>query len=125
MYSKIELYGAMREAIRLGEYVDYEEYRFCRKMADAYGCTPLQIDGDNLYKFLQTLYHYGKVQGIRQERAKRRKKQKSDHEVIEIARILAEKPLLYQVMETAAEVQLIKAIKQVTGFLKGAKKNED
>lgn len=45
--------------------------------------------------------------------------------MIEIARILAEKPLLYQVMETAAEVQSIKAIKQVTGFLKGAKKNED
>lgn len=125
MYSQIELYGAIREAIRLGEYVDYEEYRFCRRMADAYGCTPLQTDGDNLYKFLSTLYHYGKVQGIRQERARRRKKQESGHEVIEIARILTEKPMLYQVMKMAAEFRSDEIVKQVTYFLKGAKKNED
>lgn len=125
MYSQIELYGAIREAIRLGEYVDYEEYRFCWRMADAYGCTPLQTDGDNLHKFLSTLYHYGKVQGIRQERARRRKKQESGHEVIEIARILTEKPMLYQVMKMVAEFRSDEIVKQVTYFLKGAKKNED
>lgn len=125
MHSQIELYGAMREAISLGEYVNCEEYTFCRRMADIYGCIPLQTDGDNLYKFLSTIYHYGKVQGIRQERARRQKKQESGHEVIEIAKILTEKPMLYQVMKMAAEVQSVEAIKQATDFLKGAKKNED
>ena len=113
------------EAIRLGEYADCEEYIFCGSMANIYGCVPLQTDGDNLYKFLQTLYHYGKVQGIRQERAKKRKKQESGHEVIEISRMLAENPLLYQVMKMAVEVQSVEAIKRATDFLKGAKKNED
>lgn len=34
----------MREAISLGEYVNCEEYTFCRRMADIYGCIPLQTD---------------------------------------------------------------------------------
>lgn len=45
--------------------------------------------------------------------------------MIEIARILSKKPLLYQVMKTAVEVQSVEAIKEATDFLKGAKKNED
>ena len=45
--------------------------------------------------------------------------------MIEISRMLAENPLLYQVMKMAGEVQSVEAIKRATDFLKGAKKNED
>ncbi len=125
MHSQIELHGAMREAIRLGEYANYEEYTFCRRMADVYGCIPLQTNGDNLYKCLSTLYHYGKVQGIRQERARKQRRQKVNHEVEEIAWELAGNPLLYQVMKTAAGLNSVEPLIQAANFLKGAKKNED
>lgn len=46
-------------------------------------------------------------------------------EIMEISMALKKKPLLYQLMETAVEVQSVEAIKQATDFLKGAKKNED
>lgn len=65
----------VNEAIRLGRYADYEEYILCWHLANVYGCVPLQTDGDNLYRFLQTLYHYGRIQGIRQERARRKRGQ--------------------------------------------------
>ena len=125
MHSQIELHGAMREAIRLGEYVDCDEYIFCRSMADVYGCIPLRTDGDNLYRFLQTLYHYGKVQGVRQERARKRRRQKVNHEVEEIAWELAGNTLLYQVMKTAKELNSVEPRIEAANFLKGAKKNED
>lgn len=47
------------------------------------------------------------------------------NEMIDIATGLNGNPLLYQLMETAVEVQSVEAIKQATDFLKGAKKNED
>ena len=47
------------------------------------------------------------------------------NEMIDIATGLNRNPLLYQLMETAVEVQSVEAIKQATDFLKGAKKNED
>ena len=47
------------------------------------------------------------------------------NEMIDIAEGLNGNPLLYQLMETATEVQSVEAIKQATDFLKGAKKNED
>lgn len=72
MQSNIELYGEVREAIHLGEHVTYSEMRFCRAMANVYGCVPLQTDGDNLDNFLFTLYHYGVIQGKRAERARRK-----------------------------------------------------
>lgn len=59
----------MLEAVKLWEHSDYTEIRFCENMARLYGCIPLDADGDNLNNFLVTLFHYGKVQGIRAERA--------------------------------------------------------
>ena len=114
--------ASMLEAEKLSKYAEARELSFCDDMARLYGCVPLEADGDNLKKFLVTLLHYGKVQGIRQERARRKK---SGYGVAEISRILTEKPLLYRLMKTAVEVQSVEAIKQATDFLKGAKKNED
>ena len=124
MHSQIELHRAMLDAARLGKYIDGEEYRFCRMMADIYGCIPLEADGDNLYSFLSVIYHYGRIQGIRQERAKR-KRQQAAREVAEITRVLNENPLLYQVMKTAAELNSVEPLIDAANFLKGAKKNED
>ncbi len=62
------------EAVRLYQYSNCGELRFCGNMARLYGCIPLDSDGDNLLNFLCTLYHYGQVQGIRAERARRRKR---------------------------------------------------
>lgn len=62
----------VKEAVKLGRYTDLEEMVFCRAMADAYGCKPLSSDKDNFNAFLSAIYHYGKIQGVRQERAKRR-----------------------------------------------------
>ena len=62
------------EAVKLFEYAGFTEMTFCMNMAKLYGCVPLKSDGNNLNDFLVTLYHYGKVQGIRAERAKRKSK---------------------------------------------------
>lgn len=64
----------MMETVKLFEYAGFAEMTFCMNMAKLYGCVPLKSDGDNLNDFLVTLYHYGKVQGIRAERAKRKSK---------------------------------------------------
>lgn len=114
--------SAMFEAVKLSDYAEAQERAFCNDMALLYGCRPLKSDGGNFIKFLSTLYHYGKVQGIRRERARR---QKLGHEVAEIARELTENPLLYQVMKTAAELNSVEPLIQAANFLKGAKKNED
>ena len=62
----------VKEAVKLGRNADVEEMIFCKNMADAYGCNPLSGDKDNFHAFLSTIYHYGKIQGARQERAKGR-----------------------------------------------------
>lgn len=69
--------ASMMEATRLFEYANTDEHKFCVNMAHLYGCVPLKEDGSNLNNFLVTLYHYGKVQGIRAERARR--KEGADH----------------------------------------------
>lgn len=67
----------MMEAVELFRYSNCGELRFCGNMARLYGCIPLDNDGDNLLNFLCTLYHYGQVQGIRAERAKRKRGQQA------------------------------------------------
>lgn len=62
----------VKEAVKLGRNANVEEMIFCKNMADAYGCKPLSSDKDNFNAFLSTIYHYGKIQGVRQERAKKR-----------------------------------------------------
>lgn len=66
---------SMMEAVRLYQYSSCSELRFCENMARLYECIPLDSDGDNLLNFLCTLYHYGQVQGIRAERARRKREQ--------------------------------------------------
>lgn len=61
-----------QEAADLFKYADIEDSLFCERMMKLYGCTPLESDNSNLITFLITLFNYGKVQGIRAERAKRR-----------------------------------------------------
>jgi hypothetical protein len=61
------------EAIRLGEYAIYDEAMIGVKIAEIFGCKPLSEDRYNFSVFLSTIYHYGKIQGIRQERIKKRK----------------------------------------------------
>lgn len=67
--------AAIIEAERLYKYSSIEELQFCRKMAKVYGCVPKEGDEKNLMDFLTTLYHYGIVQGIRKERARRKRGQ--------------------------------------------------
>lgn len=67
----------MMEAVKLYAYSTCYELRFCENMARLYGCVPLDSDGDNLLTFLCTLYHYGQVQGIRAERARRKRGQQA------------------------------------------------
>lgn len=62
----------MLEAAKLFDHSELNELIFCMNMAHLYGCKPRQEDGNNLYNFLVTLYHYGKVQGIRAGRARRK-----------------------------------------------------
>ncbi|GLC79216.1 hypothetical protein [Lacrimispora brassicae] len=62
----------VKEAVKLGRNANVEEMLFCKNMADAYGCKPLSNDKNNFNAFLSAIYHYGKIQGVRQERAKRR-----------------------------------------------------
>ena len=64
----------MMEAVKLWEYSSWHEIRFCVNMAKLYGCRPLEADVDNFNNFLVALYHYGRVQGIRAERAKRNRR---------------------------------------------------
>ncbi len=62
----------VKEAVKLSQKADVDEMMFCKNMADTYGCKPLNNEKDDFYFFLSAIYHYGKIQGVRQERAKRR-----------------------------------------------------
>ena len=58
------------EADRLHNYAKQPEIAFVVTMMHVYGAVPLECDGNNLLRFLVTLFHYGFVSGIRQERKK-------------------------------------------------------
>lgn len=60
------------EAVKLGERIDLDEITFCKEMSEVFGCKPLESDVFNFILFLGSIYHYGKIQGVRQERIKRR-----------------------------------------------------
>jgi hypothetical protein len=60
------------EAVRLGERMDLDEITFCKEMSDVFGCKSLEVDAFNFTLLLGSIYHYGKIQGVRQERIKRR-----------------------------------------------------
>ncbi len=71
---EIELYNRIAEAIKLGEWIDIDDMQFCVAIAKKYGCKPLETDIYNFCCFLTTLYNYGKVQGKRSERARRKRR---------------------------------------------------
>ena len=60
------------EAVKLGKYAIYDEAMIGIKIAEIFGCKPLNGAGYKFAAFLGTVYHYGKIQGIRQERARRK-----------------------------------------------------
>lgn len=62
----------LREACRLRAYMPHPR-EFLEGMADIFGCRPLDASKDNFFHFLETIYNAGRVHGIRQERAKRRR----------------------------------------------------
>lgn len=70
---RIELHSRIMEAVKLGDWVKADDIQFCIEIAQVYGCKPLKTDIWNFYKFLFALYGYGKVQGKREERAKRKR----------------------------------------------------
>lgn len=61
------------EANDLGKHATLNDILFATKMARFYNCKPLNMERTDFLLFLSTLYHYGKIQGIRHERIKRRK----------------------------------------------------
>lgn len=69
---RIELHSRIMEAVKLGDWVKQDDIQFCIEIAKVYGCKPLKTDIWNFYKFLFALYGYGKVQGKREERARKR-----------------------------------------------------
>ncbi|PJJ27808.1 hypothetical protein [Lacrimispora celerecrescens] len=62
----------VEEAVKLAKRTTCNDLLFVAGMARFYNCKPLNMERDDFLLFLSTLYHYGKIQGIRQERAKRR-----------------------------------------------------
>ncbi len=63
----------VEEAVKLARRTTCNDLLFVAGMARFYNCKPLNMERDDFLLFLSTLYHYGKVQGIRHERIKRRK----------------------------------------------------
>ncbi|MEY8356820.1 hypothetical protein AALB39_26200 [Lachnospiraceae bacterium 54-53] len=63
----------VKEAVKLSQKADVDEMLFCKNMAEAYGYSSSSNEF-NYFSFLSAIYHYGKIQGVRQERAKRREK---------------------------------------------------
>jgi len=45
---------------------------FVTAIADIFCVRPLKSEGDNLYEFLEAIYNYGRIEGIRAERRRRR-----------------------------------------------------
>lgn len=67
----MDTFAKTREACRLRAYMP-DSREFVEAMVDIFSARPLQGDGDNLYHFLQTIHNAGRIQGIREERARRR-----------------------------------------------------
>lgn len=60
------------EAFKLGQYATYDEAMIGIKISEICGCKPSNKDGYKFGAFIGTVFHYGKIQGIRQERARRK-----------------------------------------------------
>lgn len=63
----------VEEAVKLARRTTCNDLLFVAGMARFYNCEPLNMERIDFLLFLSTIYHYGKVQGIRQERIKKRK----------------------------------------------------
>lgn len=62
----------VKEVCRLRPYMpDCRE--FVETISDIFGARPLQSDRDNLYHFLATIHNAGRIEGIRQERNRRKR----------------------------------------------------
>lgn len=70
---RIELHSHIMEAAKLGQWLEPDDMEFCVEFANTYRCKPLKTDVWNFYKFLFALYGYGKAQGKREERARRKR----------------------------------------------------
>lgn len=70
---KYEICQQVKEAVQLRDYASVHDMEFCREMADFHGCYSVRGDNKNLLEFLASIFQYGRIQGIRQERARKRK----------------------------------------------------
>ncbi len=60
------------EAIELSDYHNtIEAYHFLRDVCRIYRCYPKNGDEYNFFEFLNTIFHAGRIEGVRQERARR------------------------------------------------------
>ena len=113
---RIELHSRIMEAVKLGDWTGLDDMEFCIEIAKVYGCKPLETDVWNFYKFLFVLYGYGKVQGKREERA-RRKKNNTSSEVAKIAEQLNQNSEICHLMKMVIEDKTKKTYNSALGML--------
>lgn len=66
------------EALKLRKEHDTSELAWAKQMADYYGCRPVKNNAENVYAFVADVFNAGRISGMREERAKRRKAVYSD-----------------------------------------------
>lgn len=69
---KYEICQQVKEAVRLRDYANKYDIEFCREMAEFHGFYSVSGENQNLLEFLASIFHYGRIQGIRQERCRRK-----------------------------------------------------
>lgn len=74
---KYEICQQVKEAVQFRDYADAHDIEFCREMAEFHGCYSVKGENENLLEFLVSIFHYGRIQGIRQERARRKRGKQS------------------------------------------------
>lgn len=60
------------EAMKLRHYYDTGAMSLCKDLADIHGCIPAKGGAADFYEFLNTVFNAGRIDGVRQERDRRR-----------------------------------------------------
>lgn len=59
------------EAVKMGKWTSFDDIEFIVELAKAHNCKLSDSDDWNFWKYLIALYEYGKIEGKREERARR------------------------------------------------------
>lgn len=69
----MQIFCTPREAVKYRTFRTAEEIEWAETIADFYAARPIKTDAHNFYTFIADVFAAGRISGVREERARRKK----------------------------------------------------